>query len=102
MKNLKMCFVISMLCLSALPVQLNAAANPVSAPVISEASKAEQLTNRLEEINQMDKSTMSASDKKVYRKEVRTIKKELNELGGGVYISVGAIIIIILLLILLV
>jgi hypothetical protein len=35
------------------------------------------------------------------RKEVKTIKKELAQANGGVYLSVGAVIIIILLLILL-
>jgi hypothetical protein len=56
---------------------------------------------RLEEIKAMDKSTLNSSEKKALRKEVRTIKAELNSTGNGVYFSVGAIIIIILLLILL-
>ena len=56
---------------------------------------------RLNEINAMDKSTLSHADKKALRKEVRNIKRELASSNGGVYLSVGAIIIIILLLILL-
>lgn len=56
---------------------------------------------RLNEINAMDKSTLSHADKKALRKEVRTIKRELASNNGGVFLSVGAIIIIILLLILL-
>ncbi len=57
--------------------------------------------NRLEEIKAMDKSSMTFSEKKALRKEVRTIKANLRSSNSGVYLSVGAIIIIILLLILL-
>jgi len=60
------------------------------------------MLNRLEEIKEMDKSSLTSSEKKVLRKEVKTIKNNLKASGnGGVYLSVGAIIIIILLLILL-
>ncbi|AWI27303.1 hypothetical protein HYN49_12530 [Flavobacterium pallidum] len=59
------------------------------------------LLDRLEEIKAMDKSDMSRAERKALRKEVRAIKSELRSTGGGVYLSVGAIIIIILLLILL-
>lgn len=66
-----------------------------------ESAEAQVMISRLEEIKAMDKSNMSSSEKKTLRKEVRTIKKSLAELSGGVYLSVGAIIIIVLLLILL-
>lgn len=59
------------------------------------------LTARLEEIKAMDKSNLGSSEKREMRKEVRSIKKQLSDIGGGVYISVGALIIIILLLIIL-
>ncbi|MBE0662420.1 MAG: hypothetical protein IH597_08125 [Bacteroidales bacterium] len=60
------------------------------------------LLARLDEIKAMDKSVMSPSEKRELRKEVRSIKKELKELGAGGYIiTVAASIIIILLLILL-
>ena len=49
----------------------------------------------------MDKHTLSRSEKKVLRREVREIKKELAAISGGVYLSIGAIILIALLLILL-
>ena len=61
---------------------------------------AAKLINRLEEIKAMDRSNMTRSEKRALRKEVRGIEKELKTTGGGVYLSVGAIIIIILLLIL--
>ena len=66
-----------------------------------ESAEAQVMISRLEEIKSMDKSNMSSSEKKTLRKEVRTIKKSLAQLNGGVYLSVGAIIIIVLLLILL-
>jgi hypothetical protein len=49
----------------------------------------------------MDKSNLNSSEKRVLRKEVRSIKKELTAMGNGIYISVGAILIIILLLVIL-
>ena len=95
----------AMLLLTTVPIQLKAAPGPVITPIAAEAmpesTKAAKLLTRLEEINTTDKSGMSASEKRHMRKEVRAIKKELKELGGGVYLSVGAVIIIILLLILL-
>lgn len=76
---------------------------PTSTPVPSAADveKINVMVNRLHEIDAMDKSTMSSSEKKVLRKEVRVIKKEIQRSGGGVYVSVGALILIILLLIIL-
>ena len=58
--------------------------------------------DRLEEIKNIDKSELTSSDRKALRKEVRAIKTNLKASGhGGVYLSLGAIIIIILLLIIL-
>jgi predicted PurR-regulated permease PerM len=67
----------------------------------TENTRAQQLEQRLEEIKNMDRSGMTRLEKKSLRKEVKAIKKEGKGLSGGVYLSVGAIIIIILLLILL-
>ena len=66
-----------------------------------QAQQAQVMTNRLEEIKIMDKSEMTRVEKKALRKEVKTIKAAMSDLSGGVYLSVGAIIIIVLLLILL-
>lgn len=62
--------------------------------------KLERITNRVEEIRHMDRSSMTRAEKKELRKELRELKAEANATGGGVYLSVGAIIIIILVLIL--
>ena len=75
--------------------------NKVAVIAPKQEQQAQVLLSRLEEINAMDKSTLNSSEKKVLRKEVRQIKSQLRDIGGGVYLSVGAIIIIILLLILL-
>lgn len=75
-----------------------ATTNAVSA---SDAAEAKTLFKRLDEIKAMDKSRLSSSEKKQLRKEVRASRERINELGGGVYISVGAIIIILLLILLL-
>lgn len=77
---------------------------PTSTPTPSAADveKVNVMVKRLHAIDALDKSTMSSSEKKVLRKEVRVIKKEIKRSGGGVYVSVGALILIILLLIILI
>ncbi len=70
-------------------------------PATAENARTQQLVQRLEEIRSIDKSDMTRLEKKAIRKEVVEIKKEMKAMSGGVYLSVGAIIIVILLLILL-
>jgi Flp pilus assembly protein TadB len=94
----------------ALIFMLGVSANTVLAADKSEKNKTEmtveqqaqlkRITERVEEIRSMDKSDLSRAEKKELRKELRELKKQSKALGGGVYLSVGAIIIIILLLIL--
>lgn len=74
----------------------------VPATNTSAANEAEmqQMMNRLEEIKAMDLENMPRSEKRKYAKEVKQIQKKMNAVGGGVYISAGALIIIIILLIL--
>jgi len=76
---------------------------PVKKTEISsdDADRAKVLNDRLNEINDMDKSALTASERRELRKEVRSIKEELAQISGGVYLSIGAIIVILLLLILL-
>ena len=62
-------------------------------------AEANVLFERLEEIEEIDKSDMTFKEKRALRKEVKEIKRELK--GNGLYISTGAAIIIILLLIIL-
>lgn len=63
-------------------------------------ARLEEIKARVQEIKSMDKSQLSKEDRKELRTELKTMKKETRAMGGGVYLSVGAIIIIILVLIL--
>jgi len=69
-------------------------------PVKIEDARAQEMIQRLNEIKAMNKSELTSSERKALRKEVKGIKKEMKAIKGGVYLSVGAIIIIILVLIL--
>jgi hypothetical protein len=64
-----------------------------------DAAESQRLTDRLEEINAMDKSNLSRPEKRQLRKEVKAIKKTQD--SGGVYISIGGLLLIIILLIIL-
>lgn len=71
-------------------------------PALTENQNArvEQISTRVNEIKNMDKSELSRQDRKDLRNELKEMKKEAKAMNGGVFLSVGAIIIIILLLIL--
>ena len=93
------------LSLTFIPLQSKAVSisetSTLEAPKPAESAEAKTLELRLTEIKSMDKSTLKASDRKNLRKEVRSIDHKLRELSGGVYLSVGAILLIALLLIIL-
>ncbi len=95
----------ALLSLTFIPTQMKAGAEfvPISmaAPKPVESPEFRALLARLDEIKALDKSKLNSTEKKQLRKEVRSIKKNLRENHGGIYLSVGAIIIIVLLLILL-
>ena len=64
------------------------------------AARLEEIKSRVNEIRAMDKSELSKAERKALKKELKDMNKEARTMKGGVYLSVGAIIIIILLLIL--
>jgi hypothetical protein len=105
MKKLFACIMIVSTLVTFNPIQSMAAteSTPTSTPAPSAANvaKVTVMVNRLNEIKAMDKSSMSSSEKKALRKEVRVIKREIQRSGGGVYLSVGALLLIIILLIVL-
>ena len=104
MKKSTFFLMMMVLSLNAFPKTSNAPeTNLASATNNSKEMPAEVkvMLSRLDEIKTMDKSSLNSSEKKALRKEVRAINSSLKNLGNGVYLSVGAIIIIILLLILL-
>jgi len=98
------------------PTQLKASTDVKNTTVAVSASEAVVVNSqiaRLEEISEMDMSTLSRTEKNELRSEVRAIKNEMDEQtnkdatqatnDGTVYISVGGslLLVIILLLILL-
>lgn len=105
MKKLTLYIITVFLSLTFIPTQLKAGTETIPTSMAAtkpiESAAANALLARLNKIKAMDKSKLSSSEKKQLRKEVRSTKKQLKELSGGVYLSVGAIIIIVLLLILL-
>jgi hypothetical protein len=64
------------------------------------AARIEEITTRVNEIKDMNKSSLTKADRKALKKELKEMNKEARVIKGGVYLSVGAIIIIILVLIL--
>jgi hypothetical protein len=104
MKKLSVYIMTAFLSLTFIPAQLKAGTETTTSEATTktaEAAEANALISRLNDINEMDKSKLSSSEKKELRKEVRATKKHLTELTGGVYLSVGAVILIVILLIIL-
>ncbi len=66
----------------------------------TQIARAAEMTRRVEEIKSMDRSELSRMERKALRNELLEMKKEAKAMNGGVFLSVGAIIIIILILIL--
>lgn len=92
------------LSLTFIPVSSNANVIAPSTVVVSKTeakAHADALILRLKEIKAMDKSNLQSSEKRQLRKEVRAINQELRHSNGGIYLSIGAVVIIILLLIIL-
>jgi hypothetical protein len=96
---------IACLSLTILPPKAGAVVPTIPMALNSEnsanAEKVKALELRLNEIKAMDKSKLKASEKKMLRKEVKAINKDIREIGGGVYVSAGAIILILILLLVL-
>lgn len=80
---------------------VNTASAKDKALTATQQVKLEQLTARVEQIRDMDKSHLSRQEKRALRSELKQMKNEANAIGnGGVYLSVTAIVIIALVLIL--
>lgn len=64
-------------------------------------ARAAEIEKRVLEIKEMDKSNLSRLERKDMRNELRDMNKESKAIGnGGVYLSIGGILLIILVLIL--
>lgn len=109
MKKIITFFLAAILTLTILPVRSFAGPGEEPSSLVttkpnvtpSDSAAASALLLRLDEIKDMDKTKLEATDKKALRKEVRSIKRELKDISGGVYISAGALIVVLILLILL-
>jgi flagellar motility protein MotE (MotC chaperone) len=99
-------FIYTLALIFALGISFNsaqAADKPAKNPTeltAEQAVKLERIKTRVEEIRDMDKSNLTKAERKALRSELRELKGQARAVSGGVYLSVGAIIIIILLLIL--
>ena len=99
-KFLKMA--VLMLCMAfTFSMQANAAVN-IATPAdgVADARTLSEIVSRVTEIQNMDKSNLSAGEKKELKKELKEMKRKADGLDRRVYLSIGAIIVIILLLIL--
>ncbi len=72
-------------------------------PELSDDDQArlEQIQLRVGEIKAMDLAALSKDELKEVRVELKELRREAKQAGGGIYLSVGAIIVILLVLILL-
>jgi hypothetical protein len=92
----------AVLAISFSPLESKAAIEPVKTALITDSVAVMNVfLTRLDEIRTMDKSGLTLKEKRELRSEVRSINKVMHEHYGGVYISVGAVILIIVLLIIL-
>lgn len=64
------------------------------------AARLLEIESRVNEIKAMDRTNMTKAERKALKKELKELKRESRALGGGIYLSVGAVIVIILVLIL--
>jgi hypothetical protein len=107
MKNLVVLMVTAVSILVMEQAHANEALRPEAKKTVSvektQPAEVQALIDRVNEINAMDKSSLTTSEKKELRKELRTIKSEANAQsnGGVIYISGGLILLIVLLIILL-
>jgi hypothetical protein len=105
MKKIAICLLTACLSLTLLPTQAIAEkpadTKTVTTTYSADAERVKALELRLNEIKAMDKSKMKASEKKKLRKEVKSINRDIHDIGGGVYISAGAIIVVLILLLVL-
>ena len=105
MKNIKIYFIIYLLIFSIQDLNASIGVHPSGNSDIviqkTNATKIDSLNSRRLEIKNMDKSSLTNSQKKVLRQESQAIKKEQVHGEGGIYLSLSAIVIVLLLLVIL-
>lgn len=100
LKNVLLVFILISVASIVSPRAVYADAVPATG-VESPEAEAQRLERRLEEIRSMDVKHLSKAERKALRDEVKHTKKRLKTMDGGVYLSLGAIIVIAVLLIIL-
>lgn len=76
----------------------NKPANDKTQLTAEQQAKLSEIEGRVAEIKAMDFTEMTSEERKEVKNELREMKKEAKRVGGGVYISVGAIILILILI----
>jgi len=104
MKKLILSVFAAAMLVSLFPVQARAENAPIPVTTTTttpanEEAEAQAMLARLNEIKAMDLKSLSTAQKKELRHEVKDMKSHMKR-DGGVYLSVGAIIIILLILLL--
>lgn len=82
--------------------KLDNSAMSLKVAAMTKEQKEQELANmqaRTKEIMAMNISKMSAEQRKSLREELKGMKQEAKDIGGGVYISAGALIVLIIVLI---
>jgi len=100
MKKIAICLLVACLSLAFIPLQAKETTKPASATEAPKPAEVTVLELRISEINSMDKSKLSTSEKKELRKEVKEINKKAKSYhhDGILYMSTGAVILIIILI----
>jgi hypothetical protein len=105
MKNIKIYFIIYLLIFSIQDLNASIGIEPTVKSGVGiqkkNPTKVDSLNTRRLEIKNMDKSSLTNSQKKALRQESQAIKKEQVHGGGGIYLSLSAIVIVLLLLVIL-
>jgi len=68
---------------------------------VADQERLTEIETRVEEIKEINLSDLDNEERRALKKELKELNKEAKQVGGGVYISVGAIILILILLIVL-
>jgi len=95
MKKLTLFLLTAFLSCTFFSMHLNAETKALTLPKVAsitvESAEAHILLARLDKINAIDKSTLHFTEKRQLRMEARSIKGQIHELGGGRFLTIGAV-----------
>ncbi|HTL83138.1 MAG TPA: hypothetical protein VL651_15600 [Bacteroidia bacterium] len=100
MKKLLLTSLTFILALTFVPTAMKASSGLIRTEVVADTTVTkEALLKRLNELEGLDRSTMNRHEKKATSHEANAIRKTLHSDYGGIYISLGGLLLIIILLI---